>query len=93
MKINFWVRILCITTLVTAQVYADPAERAAKAVKFVDDLDIECFHAFNTRSPNLPLYEDKAQQISLHLPKVKALQDHRHRPLRKPQSKERALLS
>ena len=70
MKINFWVRILCITTLVTAQVYADPAERAAKAVKFVDDLDIECFHAFNTRSPNLPLYEDKAQQISLHLPKV-----------------------
>jgi hypothetical protein len=70
MKINFWVRILCITTLVTAQVYADPAERAAKAVKFVDDLDIECFHVFNTRSPNPPLYEDKAQQISLQLPKV-----------------------
>jgi hypothetical protein len=71
MKINFWVRILCITTIVTAQVYADtPAERATKAVKLVDDLDIECFRAFNTRSPNLPLYEDKAQQISLHLPKV-----------------------
>jgi hypothetical protein len=70
MKINFWVRILCITTLVTAQVYADPAERATKAVQFVGDLAFECWEAFNTRSPNPPLYEDKSHQISLHLPRV-----------------------